>query len=171
LDSVGRHLEHICRSPNVPLGFALACGIVAIIRRQRAIGGWLFYFFCQVLLGMAMVTASTHWKNYSPGGWSSPRRYFLFTLFNLSRVLLLAVSPSTAFSGSKHVNGSGSSSCNTPSVLTPSSHPQIAGRRVLLSVGDQTRRDVAVFPVVWLGYFAVSRRVRKVFLERSWGRV
>jgi hypothetical protein len=172
LDSVGRHLEHICRSPNVPLGFALACGIVAIIRRQRAIGGWLFYFFCQVLLGMAMVTASTHWKNYSPGEWSSPRRYFPFTLFNLSRVLLLAA---IAVIGILLVE-------------TREWHWVIALQYALATYAcltilklpvdsycfpSATRRDAMslAFPVLWTGYFAVSRRVRKVFLERSWGRV
>jgi hypothetical protein len=36
---------------------------------------------------------------------------------------------------------------------------------------SSTTRDAMslAFPVVWMGYFSVSRRVRKVFRERSWG--
>ena len=42
---------------------AIACGIVAILRRKYAIGGWLFYFFCQVLIGLALVAVSTRWRS------------------------------------------------------------------------------------------------------------
>jgi hypothetical protein len=75
-----------------PLGgsLAVACGLIAIARRRHAIGGWLLYFFCQVLLGLALVAASTHWKYYFPREWTDPARYFLFTLSNLSRMALLA---------------------------------------------------------------------------------
>ena len=151
---------------------ALACGIVAIIRRKRAIGGWLFYFFCQVLLGLALVAASTHWRNYSPSEWDSPARYFLFTLSNLSRLVLLAA---IAVIGILLVE-------------TREWHWVIALQYALATYAfltilklpvdaycfpSATNRDALslAFPVVWMGYFAVSRRVRKVFLERSWGRI
>src|SRR5580704_16970355 len=69
---------------------ALACGVVAMVRRKRAVGGWLFYFFCQVLIGLALVAVSTNWHNYLPREWSDPAQYFLFVLSSLSRTLLLA---------------------------------------------------------------------------------
>lgn len=151
---------------------ALACGIVAIIRRKRAIGGWLFYFFCQVLLGLALMAASTHWKNYSPDEWDTPARYFLFTLSNLSRLLLLAA---IAIIGIALVE-------------TRAWHWVIALQYTLATYAlvtilklpvdnycfpPATRRDAMslAFPVVWMGYFAASRRVRRVFLEKSWGGV
>lgn len=64
---------------------ALLCGIVAVVRRKHAIGGWLLYFFFQVLLGLALVAATTHWKLYASREWSDPVRYFLFTVSNLAR--------------------------------------------------------------------------------------
>jgi hypothetical protein len=149
---------------------ALACGIVAIVRRKRAIGGWLFYFFCQVFLGLALTAASTQWKNYSPNEWDSAVRYFLFTLSNLSRVILLAA---IAIIGIVLVE-------------TREWHWVVALQYALATYAfvtilklpvdsycfpSSTTRDAMslAFPVVWMGYFSVSRRVRKVFRERSWG--
>ena len=40
-------------------GLALVGAMVAAIRRKHAIGGWLFYFFCQVLLGLGLIFATT----------------------------------------------------------------------------------------------------------------
>src|ERR1017187_1826241 len=151
-------------------GLPLAFGWISNGRSKRTIGGWLFYFFCQVLLGLVLVAASTHWRNYSPSEWDSPARYFLFTLSNLSRVVLLAA---IAVIGILLVE-------------TREWHWVIALQYALATYAfltilklpvdtycfpSATRRDAMslAFPVVWMGYFAVSRRVRKVFLERRWG--
>jgi hypothetical protein len=151
---------------------ALACGIVAIIRRKRAIGGWLFYFFCQVFLGLALVAASTHWQNYSPSEWDSPARYFLFILSNLSRVVLLAA---IAVIGILLVETREwcwviclQYALATYAFLTILKLPVDT-----YCFPSATTRDAMslAFPVVWMGYFAVSQRVRKVFLERSRGGV
>lgn len=149
---------------------ALVCGVVAMARRKHAIGGWLFYFFCQVLLGLALVTASTHWKLYSPSQWSDPGRYFLFALSNLSRTALLAAIGAMCM------------------LLAETRDAEwIAGLQYALATyafltllklpvdtycfPGATGRDTMslAFPLVWMGYFAVSVRVRKVFFEKSWG--
>jgi hypothetical protein len=102
-------------------GLALACGLIAIGRSKRAIGGWLFYFFCQVFIGLALLGASTHWRYYLSHQWSDPLRYFLFTLSSLSRMALLAsVSPCSARCCSKRAIPHGSPHCSTRWQLMPS---------------------------------------------------
>ena len=148
---------------------AIACGIVAIVRRKYAIGGWLFYFFCQVLIGLALVAVSTHWRSYLPREWSDPSRYFLFTVSSLSRTALLAAIGVVCL------------------LLVETRKAQwIAGLQYALATyafmtilklpvdvycfpGATTRDTLSLgFPVVWMAYFAMSRRVTKVFREKSW---
>jgi hypothetical protein len=148
---------------------ALACGMVAVVRRKQAIGGWLFYFFCQVLLGLALVALSTHWKLYSPREWSDPVRYFLFTLSNLSRVVLLAAIAAMcvllAETRAWHWICGLQYALATYAFLTVIKLPVD-----IYCFPSAVSRDTMslAFPVVWMGYFALSVRVRKVFLEKSW---
>ena len=148
---------------------ALACGIVAVLRRRHAIGGWLFYFFCQVLLGLALIAASTHWNLYSPLAWPDPARYFLFAISNLSRTALLAAIAAMCVllaetRAWRSVVGL-QYALATYAFLTILKLPVDA----YCFPGATTRDTMSLaFPVVWMGYFALSVRVRKVFLENSW---
>lgn len=148
---------------------ALACGMVAILRRKRAIGGWLFYFFCQVLLGLALVAASTHWKLYSSQEWSDPVRYFLFTLSNLSRVVLLAAIAVVCVLLAETRDWQWI--CGLQYALATYAFLTVLKLPVdVYCYRSAVNRDTMslAFPVVWMGYFALSVRVRKVFLENSW---
>ena len=148
-------------------GLALAGAVAAVLRRKHAIGGWLFYFFCQVLLGVALVGASTHWKLYLSRTWDDPARYFLYTLSNLSRVALLAAIGVVCIMlvetrewqwvcGLRYALG-------TYALLTVLKLPvdaycfPVALSRDTLSLA---------FPLVWIVYFSVSRRVGRVFREK-----
>ena len=150
---------------------ALVCAVAAIVRRKRAIGGWLFYFFCQVFLGLALVAASTHWGYYSPDFWADPATYFLFTLAGLSRSVLLAAVAVLCFLAAE----------------TRAWHWIVALQFALTTYGfvtvlklpvdlycfpSATPRDALslFFPAVWIVYFSVSSRVRKVFLDQTWER-
>lgn len=148
---------------------ALLCGIAAVVRRKYAIGGWLYYFFCQVLLGLALVAASTHWKLYSPQEWSEPARYFLFTVSNLSRVAVLAAIAGMCVSLARTRDwqriGGLQYTLATYAFLTVLKLPVD-----MYCFPSALNRDALslAFPLVWMGYFAVSVRVKKVFLEKSW---
>jgi hypothetical protein len=154
---------------SVGSSLAFLCGVVAILRRKRAIGGWLFYFFCQVLLGLALVAFSTHWKLYSPREWSDPVRYFLFAVSNLSRTALLAAIAAMCVlladaRSWRWVVGL-QYALATYGFLTILKLPVDA----YCFPGASSRDTMSLaFPVVWIGYFSVSVRVRKVFLEKSW---
>jgi hypothetical protein len=148
---------------------ALLCGIVAVVRRKHAIGGWLFYFFCQVLLGLALVAISTHWKMYASREWSDPVRYFLFTVSNLSRVAVLAAI--AVMCGLLADTREWQWVCGLQWALAMYGLLTVVKLPVdMYCLPSAVNRDALsmAFPVVWIGYFAVSVRVRKVFVEKSW---
>ena len=146
-----------------------ACGIVAIFRRKQAIGGWLFYVFCQVLLGLALVVASTHWQNYLSRQWNDPVRYFLFALSSLSRTALLATvgAMCVLLAETRHAQWV------TALQYALGTYAFLTILKVQVDIfcfPAATARDTLSlgFPVVWMMYFSVSRRVQKVFREKSW---
>jgi len=148
---------------------AILCGAAAIARRKRAIGGWLFYFFCQVGLGLLLVAASAHWKYYLPREWDGPSRYFLFTLSNLSRMMLLAAIGTMCILLAETRDwqwiGGLQYALATYSFLSILKLPV----DTYCFPGAVNRDTMSLaFPLVWIGYFAMSQRVRKVFLEKSW---
>ena len=59
---------------------ALIGAIVAVARVKRPIGGWLFYFFCQVLIGLNLILINTHWKLFLPRSWSASGHYMLYVI-------------------------------------------------------------------------------------------
>jgi hypothetical protein len=158
--------------PDIPplgSGLALACGLIAMGRRKRAIGGWLFYFFCQVFIGLALLATSTHWKYYLPQQWGDPLHYFLFTLSSLSRLALLAciavVSVLLFETRSAAWIAALQYALATYAFVTVLKIPVD-----LFCFPSATSRDTMSlgFPLVWMVYFAVSVRVRQVFVEKSW---
>jgi hypothetical protein len=145
-------------------GLALLCGIAAIARRKYAIGGWLFYFYCQVFLGLALIGASTHWQSYLPRAWNDPARYFAYAVSNLSRVTLLAAIGAICIRLARARERQWV--CGLQYALAT-----YAFLTILKLVADfycfpaAARRDALslAFPVVWMVYFGASRRVRQVF--------
>jgi len=144
---------------------ALACAVAALARRKQPIGGWLFYFFCQVLLGLTLIAASTHWGNYSSAEWSDPMRYFLFVLSSLSRVILLAAIAGVCFLAVE----TRARRWIVALEYTLAAYAFVTILKLpvdLYCFPSATARDALslAFPLAWMVYFAVSRRVRRVFL-------
>jgi hypothetical protein len=148
--------------------FAVLCGAAAIARRKHAIGGWLFYFFCQVLLGLALVIVSTHWTMYTPRDWSDPTRYFLFTLASLSRVVLLVAIAALCILLAETRDGQWIAGLRyalaTYAFLTLLKLPV----DIYCFPSALTRDALSLaFPLVWMAYFSLSERVRRVFLVHT----
>jgi hypothetical protein len=150
-------------------GLALACGLIAMGRRKRAIGGWLFYFFCQVFIGLALLATSTHWRYYLPQQWGDPLRYFLFALSSLSRLVLLA-SIAAVSVVLIETRGDAWIAALRYALATYAFVTVLKIPVDLFCFPSATLRDTLSlgFPLVWMVYFAVSVRVRKVFVVKSW---
>lgn len=148
-------------------GLALIAGIIAALRRKQAIGGWLFYFFCQVGLGLMLIGVTTHWRRYLPAAWADPGQYMLFTVSNLSRIALLMVI----------------AALSVVLLRTREWRWVAALKYALICYGFLTLLKLLVddlwfpesqrldllslaFPCVWMVYFDASRRVRWVFLDK-----
>jgi hypothetical protein len=122
-----------------------------------------------VLLGLALTAATTHWRLYLPFEWGGPGPYFLYTISNLSRDLLLAAIGAIWLM-----------------LVETRDWRWVAGLRYALAayafltvlkmladiycLPSATTLDALslAFPCVWFVYFGVSRRVRRVFFDKSW---
>ena len=149
---------------------ALLAGVVAIFRRKHAIGGWLFYFFCQVLLGLLLIAATTRWKTYLPRAWSDGVHYFLYILSNLPRVVLLAMIAVVCVQlvrtrEWRWVGGL------RYALITYAFLTAVKVQIDIFWFPNAVSIDVLslTFPCVWIAYFGVSRRVHRVFHEKTWG--
>ena len=148
---------------------AFACAVIAIVRRKQAIGGWLFYFICQVFIGLALLVVSTHWKYYLPLQWHEPLRYFLFTLSSLSRLAAFAAVSIICIL----LVESRDSRWITALQLALLLYAFTTLLKIpvdLYCFPSATGRDAVSlgFPLIWAIYFSVSERVKKVFREKTW---
>lgn len=148
---------------------ALACGVVAILRRRHAIGGWLFYFFCQVAIGLALMVISTHWRLYIPRDWGDPARYFSFVVSSLSRMFLLATIGAICILLAETRDAMWVTALQY-ALATYGLATIVKVAADLFSFDTSAQRDSLSlgFPLVWMAYLAASRRVRRVFFEKSW---
>lgn len=150
-------------------GLALVGAMVAAIRRKHAIGGWLFYFFCQVLLGLGLIFATTQWKLYLPRAWSEPGAYVLYTLSNMPRVVLLLEIAVVSMALVRTREWRWVSGLRYALIT----YAFVTVVKLLVDIfhfPEAVTRDTLslAFPLVWVVYFQMSIRVRRVFLEKNW---
>jgi len=139
--------------------------------RHKPIGGWLLLFFIQLYLGIvvtAVLTVSSI-ANYYPSTWNGSPLYYLFLLSTVPGLLLRAT---------QTVAG-----CF---LLRTRAWKWVSRLRVLLvadlvcaiislvidlaSFPDSIVFSVIalIWPLMWLPYFYVSKRVKRVFLTKDW---
>jgi hypothetical protein len=151
-------------TPQFASSLMLIGAIVAGVRRKSAIGGWLFFYFWQVVASCALLIAYSDWSRYTPRGWVNQAQYFVFVLAAAPRVMILVAL--AALAGIL--------------VRTRDWRWVVVTRYTLiifsifgcLSIGadrlyfpERIVPDVAtlMFPVVYAVYFNVSTRVHRVF--------
>jgi hypothetical protein len=148
---------------------AIVCAIIAIVRRKQAIGGWLFYFICQVFIGLALLVVSTHWKYYLPFQWHDPLRYFLFTLFSLSRMVVFGAASVICILLIESRDARWIVALQLTLLLYAFTTVLKVPVDLYCFPGATNRDAVSLgFPLIWAIYFSVSERVKKVFRERVW---
>ena len=145
-------------------GLALLAAIIAIFCRRRDIGGWLLYFFFQVVLGLGLVLSTTHWGRFLATAWGDPRMYLLYTLSSLPRFIMLAAVAAITLTlfqtRARHWVTALTLALVTYGLLT-----LVKLQVDVFFFPDTVRLDALslAFPVVWVVYFAESRRVQRVF--------
>jgi len=164
------HLALSVQSSQPPLAGTLMWlgAIVAAFRRHYPIGGWLFFFFWQIVAGVAVLIVGTRWSLLAPRAWSDQAKYFAYALTAVPRIALL---PAIAVV--------------CAALLQSREWRWVITLRYLLilftALGvataivnrfyfpGQTAADVAavIFPAAYSVYFFRSVRVRRVFAESS----
>jgi hypothetical protein len=149
----------------------LVGGILAGVRQKHPVGGWLFFFFWQVVAGCAITVAQTDWPSFAPRKWPSLGNYFAFALSTAPRTATLFAL----------------AAIGVMLLRTYEWRWIVVLRYVLilflvlgaLSVAidyvyfpDVIARDIAslIFPAAYSIYFFVSIRVKSVFIDRMWNR-
>ncbi len=147
----------------------LVGAIIAGVRQKHPIGGWLFFFLWQVVVGCAVTVAQTDWPRFAPNTWPQLGDYFAFALSTAPRLATLFALAAIGIM----------------LLRTYEWRWIVVLRYVLLlfltfgvvSVAidyiyfpDFVGRDMAslIFPAAYSIYFFVSTRVKSVFLERMW---
>ncbi len=139
--------------------------------RQKPIGGWLLLFFIQLYFGVAgsAVITIASIANFDPSSWNGSPLYYLY---------LLSAVPGLLMRGAEAVVGVG--------ILRTRAWKWVAWlRRVLiadlvfaligLGIDLVSFPQNIVFsvlallwPMIWLPYFYMSKRVRRVFATGDW---
>lgn len=151
-------------TPQFASSLMLIGAIVAGVRRKSAIGGWLFFYFWQVLASCAIMIAYSDWPRYAPRGWANQVEYLVFVLAAAPRVMMLAALAALVVVLLR--------TRDWRWVVVTRYTLIIFSMFAFLSIGvdclyfpERTVPDVGtlLFPVVYAMYFKVSARVRRVF--------
>ena len=157
------------QSPLATVGLLLI--ISSIVRRKHAIGGWLFYFMSQVLLG-AFVTLYQLFgvaTAYTPGAWEDKGLYLLFLMAGVPSLIitsLLAVcvvmlARTRAWPWVIDIRGL---------LVAEVAFGVLSLAIDLVYFPNDRNRDILtlVRPAIFLPYFFVSKRVQSVFRDKTW---
>ena len=143
---------------------ALLGAIVAVIRVKRPIGGWLFYFFCQVFIALSLIALTTRWALYLPRAWNSGGQYMLYVLAGMPRMLLMVAIAGVCVQ--LLLTREWRSVIGLQYALTTYAFLTILKIQAdILWFPTMLSLDVLslMFPAVWVVYLGVSHRVRAVF--------
>lgn len=151
---------------------ALIMWYVCAKRKAQEIGGWLLCFYIQLYLGViiALVVNLASFENYLPSTWAEDRAlYPLYLLSAVPGMLVLAIQLVVAEKLRR------SRDMRFVKALRIVLWIQLAAVAVGAVIDwaefpDNLPIDVlaVIWPVVWLPYFCVSKRVRRVFETRDW---
>jgi hypothetical protein len=160
------------QAPTVPGVGGLGLLIAYLTRRQK-IGGWLLYYYMQLYLSLLVLLAGTFvsLEYFNPGRWARTDLYIWY--------LLSTVPP---ISSQLFETAAGTYLLARPTEqnvrrLQYAIGALLATTVVALLIDVKFFDDASslaldtltiVFSTIWLAYFRVSVRVRRVFVERNW---
>lgn len=143
--------------------------VVAAFRRKQPIGGWLFFFFWQVVAGCAVTVAYTDWSRFTPRTWGDQTQYLVFVLATAPKVATLITLAALGVMLMRTYDWRWVLVIKYTLIIfaifggiSVAADLRFFPSRVAADVG------LLIFPVAFAIYFNVSVRVRGVFRDRMW---
>ena len=162
------------QSPPVPGGAigALVMWYICPIRKDKEIGGWLLYFYIQLYLGVivSLIVFAATFSAYEPSTWAkAPDLYPMFLLSAVPGLLLLPAQLVVAEILRR------SRDIKWVSILRYVLMADLVMSIVAIAIDTKYFKESVVFdfigviwPTIWLPYFYLSKRVRRVFELHDW---
>ena len=159
------------RAPTSGIG-ALVMWYICASRRKYEIGGWLLYYYIQLYIGVivSVIIAIFSFRNYLPVTWAA--KPSLYPLFLLSTVPQLFVLPVQLVAAEMLRKSRDYKYVGTLRLVLwiDLATAVVAAVIDLNSFKESLAFDVLAlaWPAVWLPYFYVSKRVKRVFETKNW---
>jgi hypothetical protein len=154
------------------------CGVVVMYlicsrRKHEEIGGWLLYFYIQLYLGLivTIVVTAISYDSYLPSAWAEaePGLYGWFLLSTVPGVVLFPLELIAA--EALRITRRARLRWVLIAVMAADLVMAIVGMAVdTAHFPDNIPLDVVtlIWPLVFIPYFLVSKRVKRVFVTRDW---
>lgn len=162
-------------SPQSPTSSFFGVGLLLVyLTRRREIGGWLFYYYLQLYMSLAMTVLFTAMsiQNVAPSRWD---RTDLYAWFLLSWALPILAQCIEVVAATYLLIRKSEQNLN---LLRKGILALLITTGIALAIDIKFFSDdpsaaamdgmVLVFSCIWLAYFYQSVRVRRVFIERNW---
>jgi hypothetical protein len=159
-------------STSVPGLGALIMWYVCAKRKAQEIGGWLLYFYIQLYIGViiSLLVGLAAYENYLPSTWvENQSLYPLFLLSAVPGIVILPIQLVVAERLRKSRDVRFVRSLRT--VLWVQLAAAVVGAVIdYAQFPDNLPLDVlaVIWPSVWLPYFHMSKRVKRVFETKNW---
>ena len=153
-------------------GLFIAFGI-AYLSRRRPIGGWLLYFYVQLYLSLfiSLIVVSQVVSNLDPRQWSNS---FLYVMFFLSTFPMLATEFLEIFAATKLLFRRNEQNVKflrkiLIALAITSAMALVIDVKYFQEVLSPVFDSITlVFAIIWFLYFSKARRVKMVFINRTW---
>lgn len=159
------------RTPGVGGGGLLIMWYICHRRRHNPIGGWLLFYYIQLYLGalFSLLIVAASLEYYSPSSWDDSGLYAISLISSVPQLVLVAAQVAVATALLKV------RSWRLVSYLKGVLAALIAFGLLSLALDyghfpDAVLLDLysLIWPLIWLPYFSVSKRVRSVFQTKDW---